>query len=93
MIYDGTPHRIFRISELTRLIAGQLTLISPKSTPSLACTCRYLEEPALSSLWQTQPLLDTLLKVLPGETWSCDNPGPGKSVVRGPNPPFEESSA
>jgi len=93
MIYDGTPHRIFRISELTRLIASQLTLISPKSTASLACACRHLEEPVLSSLWQTQQSLDTLLKVLPGETWRCDNSGPGTSVVRGPDPPFENSSA
>ena len=93
MVHDGTSHRIFRIGELTMLIASQLTLISPKSTASLACTCRHLEEPSLSSLWQTQPSLDTLLKVLPGETWRCDNPGPGKSVVRGPNPPLENSSA
>ena len=86
MIHDSTPHRIFRISELTRLIASQLILISPKSTVNLACACRYLEEPVLSSLWGTHLPLDTLLKVLPQETWRCDNLRSGKSVVCGPNP-------
>jgi len=89
MTHDDKPHRIFRISELTMLIAGQLILTSPKSTMDLARTCRYLEEPVLSVLWQTQPWLDTLLKVLPEKTWSY-NPVPGKSVVRGTDPPFEE---
>jgi len=95
MIHDGTAHQIFRISELASLIAGQLTLISPRSTVNLACTCRCLEEPVLSVLWQTQPQLDTLLKVLPEETWDCDNLAPGESLVRvhGPDPPFEGSSA
>ena len=81
-MHIGAPHRIFEISELTTLIASQLALISQKSTLNLACTCRNLEEPALRLLWQTQPLLDTLLKVLPKDTWRCDNPGPYKTVVR-----------
>ena len=86
MIHDGAPHRIFRISELTSLIASHLVLICPKSTASLACACRYLEEPVLSILWQMQWSLDTLLKVLPKETWSCENAErAGDSSVCGPN--------
>jgi len=86
MIHDSASHRIFRISELTSLTASQLVLISPKSTASLACVCRYLEEPALSILWQTQRSLDNLLKALPEETWSCDDAEPPDSSVCGPNP-------
>jgi len=84
MIHDSTPHRIFRISELTSLIASQLVLISSKSTVNLACACRHLEDPVLSSLWQTQSWLNTLLKVLPKETWDCDDLASGESVVCGP---------
>ena len=69
MIHDGMPHRIFKISELTRVIANHLVLISPKSAVDLACTCRYIEEPTLNMLWETQWSLCTLLKVLPQETW------------------------
>ena len=73
MIHDNTPHRIFEITELTRAIASQLILTSRKSTVDLARTCRYLEEPALSTLWETQGSLDTLLKVLPEETWRFES--------------------
>ena len=72
MIHDSTLHRIFKISELTRLIAGQLILINPKSVVNLACACRYLEEPALSTLWETQWSFHTLLKVLPQENLEVD---------------------
>jgi len=50
MTHDSTPHRIFKISELTRLIASELVPISRKSTVNLACACRSLEEPNLSTL-------------------------------------------
>lgn len=69
MIDDGTPHRIFRISELTREIASHLLLISQGSAVNLGCVCRYLEEPALSTLWETQSSLYPLLEVLPKDTW------------------------
>ena len=87
MTHDSTPHRIFKISELTRLIASELVLISRKSTVNLACACRSLEEPILNTLWETQPSSFTLLKVLPRETWECRSLEAGKySVVRGLDP-------
>ena len=69
MIHDNTPHQIFKISELTRVIASQLVLVSRGSAVNLACACRYLEEPVLSTIWEQQRLLYTLLRVLPEETW------------------------
>ena len=72
MIHDNTSHRIFRISELTRLIASQLVPTSLKSTANLARACRCLEEPVLSTLWETQWSLCTLLSVLPEEIWDYE---------------------
>ena len=89
MIDDNVPHRVFKISELTRVIASQLTLIDPKSAVNLACACRYLEEPALSALWETQFSLCTLLIVLPEETWVWDDTASG--VVRDLDLPLERS--
>jgi len=83
MIYQSTPHRVFRIVELTRLIASQLARTSRKSALNLACVCRYLEEPVLSMLWETQHSFCTLLEVLPEETWELEC-RPTERVVRGP---------
>jgi len=69
MVHDSTPCRTFKISELTRLIATQLVFISRKSAVNLACACRSLEEPVLSTLWETQSSLCTLLEVFPEKTW------------------------
>jgi len=89
MIQDSTPCRVFKISELTRFIASQLILqTSRKSAVDLACACQHLEEPVLSTLWETQSSVCTLLKVLPEETWDLDNPESGKSVVCGSDPPI-----
>jgi len=87
-VHDSTPHHIFKISELTRLIASQLVLISRRSTVNLACTCRALEEPTLSTLWETQRSLFTLLEVLP-ETREHQCLGTDIYVVRGLDPPLE----
>src|SRR5882757_5549156 len=59
------PHRIFEIDELTMLISRHLVSIGRKSTVSLACTCRLLETPALSSLWEVQGSLPLLFNVSP----------------------------
>ena len=82
MTDDNTPHRVFKISELARLIAGRLTLIGRGSAVSLARTCRCLEEPVLSTLWETQSSLHTLLKVLPKGTRYTERPAPCEYVVR-----------
>ena len=82
MNYDSASFRVFRISELTKLITSQLILISRGSAVNLACTCRCLEEPVLSTLWEIQESLSTLLKVLPGGNWDIDNTM-GNSLVRG----------
>ena len=92
MVHDSPPHHVFKISELTRLITSHLTLIDQKSVVDLACACRYLEEPVLSTLWETQSSMRTLLKVLPEEFQECLYlPGkPMKHVVRSLDLPSEK---
>ena len=90
MIHDSTPHRVLKIGELTRLIASQLVLIDGRrSAVNLACACRYLEEPVLSTIWETQSSLITLLRVLPKETREFEHLEIGHKVVRGLNSPPE----
>ena len=80
MIDDGSmSNRTFKINELTRLIAAQLVLIDKKSAVNLACVSRRLEEPVLSTLWETQESFSRLLRVLPGGTW-CPEPPWDRSV-------------
>ena len=95
MIDDNTPYRIFKISELTRLIASQLVLLSRKSATNLARVCRSLEEPVLSTLWEIQLSLPTLLKVLPEETWKSRYSSSRfeEDVVCGLSLPLERSKA
>jgi len=91
---DNMPHRVFKISELTRVIASHLTPTSSESAVNLACTCRCLEEPVLSTLWETQPSLHTLLRVLPEETsWDFEHSTHRERVVRDLGPSLEKSSA
>jgi len=84
MIDDSAPHRVFKICELTRLIASHV-LTSPKSAVNFSCVCRYLEEPVLSALWETQGSLQNLLKALPRENWDCKRLESGERVVRDPD--------
>ena len=86
MIQDGATRRVFKIDEISRLIASQLVLTSPKSTTYLARVCRHLEEPVLSTLWATQSSLRALLEVLPEESWGYDYPETNWEVVRGLDP-------
>jgi len=72
MIHHNTSLRVFKINELARIIASQLSLISPESATNLARTCHCLEEPVLSALWEIQESLPTLLKVLPEANWCID---------------------
>ena len=94
MIHDNAPHCVFKISELTKLIASQLVLISGrKSAVHLACSSRYLEEPVLSTLWETQSSLRTLLEVLPEQTRNTENKDAGwESMVRGLTFPLGKSN-
>jgi len=82
--HHTTPHRVFKIDELTRLIASHLVVIrGRKSAVNLARVCRCLEEPVLNTLWEAQDSPHTLLKVLPEETWSIEGePFPSEPVVR-----------
>ena len=89
MIHDGASHRVFKIGELARLIAGQLIPKHRGSVVNFACACRHLEEPVLSILWETQKSLCTLLETLPRDTWEWDD----ESVVRGLDLPLEEQNA
>jgi len=87
-------HRVLEIGELTRLIAGQLVVVgNQKSAVNLACSSRYLEEPVLSALWETQSSLHTLLKTLPSHTWHFGREGGGlESTVCGLNFTFVRSN-
>jgi len=68
MIQDSARYRVLNISELARHIASHLVLINAEgSAVNLACACRSLEEPILSTLWDKQSSLCTLLEVLPEE--------------------------
>jgi len=87
MTHDSTPHRIFKISELTRSIASQLLPFSQNSAVSLACACRYFEEPVLSTLGETQQSLTILLEVLPEESWDYTHLEHGRRVVCDQDPP------
>ena len=69
MIGDSAFHRVFKINELARAITSRLIPTSQKSIVKLACTCRYLEELALSALWETQIQLYILVRLLPGVIW------------------------
>jgi len=89
MTHDNTPNRVLKISELTRLIASKLVLVSRQSAVNLACVCRSLEEPVLSTLWETQSSLVTLLGVLPKENREPRCERYSKSMVCGLYPPSE----
>ena len=82
MNHDSPSHRIFKITEMTRSIASQLIPIGGESAVNLACACRYLEEPVLSTLWETQRSFETLLEVLPKETWEYIHVGHCGRAVR-----------
>ena len=56
------PHPIIEISELAQAIIDHLLPYDKRSLVSLACTCRALEEQALSTLWSEQSSLATLIK-------------------------------
>jgi len=62
---SNMSHRIFEIDELVRRVSRTLVSIHRASAVSLACTCRLLEEPALSSLWELQDSLAILIGVSP----------------------------
>jgi hypothetical protein len=92
MTRDNASHRVFKISELTRLVASHLVLIDLKGAVNLACACRHLEEPVLSTVWETQGSLYTLLKVLPEGTWDIEGTGL-EWLVRGPDLSLGKSNA
>ena len=93
MLDGSASHRVFKISELTSAIASCLVPISRGSAANLARTCRFLEEPALSALWENQSQLETLLEVLPEETRECKYSSAfGGLMVRGLDLLFEISN-
>ena len=95
MIGGSTANRVFKISELARVIAGQLALVSRKSAVGLACTCRDLEGPVLSTLWEKQCSFENLMKVLPEGNWDCGDPEAGgfAASVCGLDHSFEKSDS
>jgi hypothetical protein len=74
------PHPIIEIDKVVKLVIDELVEISPETTVSFALTCRSLEEPALSALWEQQWLLSDLLGVLPNYTQVEDEHGDGVIV-------------
>lgn len=82
MASKATPHRIFEIGELTRMIAVELILLSRRSTVNFACTSRGLKELVLGALWARQSSLFTLLMMLPDGTLDCQSLENGTYLVR-----------
>ena len=73
----GSTHPIIEITELTQLVAQHLLLDSPESLVLLACTCRALEEQALSTLWSKQASLVVLIiSTLPSDILTSPPPVP-----------------
>lgn len=70
--------RVLEIDELARLVSRHLVSVDRGGAVSLARTCKVLEVPALSSLWELQDSLSVLSSVLP----TADE-------VRGPCPVLE----
>jgi len=62
---NTASQRAFKITELSRRVATELTVISQKSAANLACAGSHLVEPVLSVLWAKQHSFHTLLGVLP----------------------------
>jgi hypothetical protein len=77
------PHPIVEISELTQVVIDHCLLLgNGRSLASLACTCRAVEEQALSTLWSEQSSLETLIKsTLPPGILHPSNPLPGVRLV------------
>ena len=74
MTSDSAAHRVLKTSEITRPVASQLILIAGlKSVVNFACACRHLEAPVLSTLWETQSSIRTLLRVFPSGTLVYDS--------------------
>jgi hypothetical protein len=82
--------RVFKINELATDIAVQLVLIGEGSAASPACACRCLEVPVLSTLWEQQEGLRSLLRVLPGAVVEPKRRVVEKDTVRGLDLLFEE---
>ena len=62
--------QVFIVDELATLVATHLVEISPRSAVSLALTCRALEVPALSALWEAQQSITSFIAhVLPEDVW------------------------
>ena len=93
MIDDSAPHCVFKIDELTRLIARHLIPCNRESARNFACACRYLEEPVLSVLWKSQESPCTLLETLPGDTWGWGDRALTGRTVCNLDLPWEESHA
>ena len=93
MDHTSASLRVFKIAELARPIANQLVLTSHgRSAANLGRVCRYLEDPALNALWEAQPSLYTLLKVLPIKTWRIEDMGWSRVVCGLDLPPVESSA-
>lgn len=83
MIHDSASHRVLKVGELARLVAGELILTSQKGAVNLACACRYLSEPVLSTLWETWERLNNLMETLSQEIWLYHTLPSRERVVRG----------
>ncbi|KAL4245272.1 hypothetical protein ABKN59_009718 [Abortiporus biennis] len=56
-------HQIFNIAEILNAILQDLLKKEPSALSNLAQTCRFLEDPALDVLWNTQTSLIPLIRV------------------------------
>lgn len=69
----ASMHRCFCVDEILRLIAQELVAVEEYATAvALACCSKQFEDPALDTLWSTQPRFLLLMNTLPDDIWSPD---------------------
>ena len=77
------PHRALVVDEILREVTTWLIQIHYPTIVSLACCAKFLEEPALSTLWDCQETLPTLIKTLPPDSWELHTGEAENIIVRG----------
>ena len=76
------PHRALMVDEILREVTARVAYTHSPTALSLACCAKFLEEPALSALWEYQQGLPTLIKTLPPDSWELQIGETEDNIVR-----------
>jgi len=63
------PHRALAVDEILREVTAYVTDTHPPTAVALARCAKFLEEPALSTLWKVQNQPPPLIRTLPPDSW------------------------